>query len=213
MKPYYEDTAAGITIYNADCRAVVPSVACDILITDPPYGLEGLAVSYGRHGATIENDADATMRDAVLALWGPLKPVCVFATPRLPEPPGHWDHRLVWDKVEAGMNGGPWRYSHELIFVRGDGWVRLSDNAFSVFRVPIRNGAPDRATHPHRKPVALMGCLVAAAPEGVILDPFMGSGTTLRAAKDLGRRAIGIEIEEKYAEIAAQRLSQEVLAL
>lgn len=68
--------------------------------------------------------------------------------------------------------------------------------------------------HPTQKPVALMRWqLEMVKAVGVVLDPFMGSGTTLRAAKDLGLRAIGIEVEEKYCEVAVQRLSQEVLAI
>jgi DNA modification methylase len=66
-------------------------------------------------------------------------------------------------------------------------------------------------THPTMKPVAMVRDILSAVPGDVVLDPFVGSGTTLRAAKDLGRRAIGIEIEEKHCEIAANRLRQEVL--
>jgi len=67
--------------------------------------------------------------------------------------------------------------------------------------------------HPHEKPRSLFKYLLQKMPDGKVVDPFMGSGTTLRAAKDLGRKAIGIEIEERYCEIAAKRLAQEVLSV
>jgi DNA modification methylase len=212
VTPYYDD--GQIFIYHGDCRDVLPSIAGGVLITDPPYGLQavsdgdgyGRRQNHAREDLHIANDHDGAMRDAALALWS--GPAAVFHTPRLPEPPGPWDFRLVWDKCRPGMNSGAWRYSHELIFVRGE-WARVSDAAFSVIRIP----AVQAPVHPHEKPVALMRALVIAATVGPIVDPFMGSGATLRAAKDLGRRAIGIELDERYCEIAAQRLRQEALDL
>lgn len=209
MTPYYQDDL--ITLYHGDCRHIDAWLDADVLVTDPPYGLAALAESYGRHGDTIANDLTTEVRDAALSLWGDNKPCLVFGTPRLPDPPGEWQHRLVWDKCEPGLNGGPWRYTHECIFVRGEGWTRRSASSFSVIRYPAQNGSADRRSHPHRKPVELLHELIEAAPEGVVADPFVGSGTTLRAAKDLGRRAIGVELEERYCEVAAVRLSQEVL--
>jgi DNA modification methylase len=209
IKPYYDD-GGGIVIYHADCREVLPHLAkVDLVLTDPPYGLEGIAGSYGRHGDTIANDLDCTVRDWLIENFN--GPMLVFSSPRLPEPPGDWQHRLVWDKAEGGLNGGPWRYNHELIFVRGDGWRRIEAGSFSILRYRIGNGCADRSDHPHRKPTGLIASLIQHAPDGTILDPFMGSGTTLVAAKSLGRRAIGIEIEEKYCETAVERLRQDVL--
>jgi site-specific DNA-methyltransferase (adenine-specific) len=76
----------------------------------------------------------------------------------------------------------------------------------------FRHGQPGKLGHPTQKPISIIAPLIrCSASEGeVVLDPFMGSGTTLRAAKDLGRKAIGIEIEERYCEIAAKRMAQEV---
>ena len=103
------------------------------------------------------------------------------------------------------MNGGPWRYRHESIFVTA-GFVRVSDASVSIIEA-----WPDQTDHIHAKPHTLMLRLVGAAPLGVIVDPFMGSGSTLVAAKELGRNSIGIEVDERYCEIAAKRLAQEVL--
>lgn len=216
VTPYYEQD--GIVIYHGDCLLCREWLRADVMLTDPPYGtqfsVENPGGGYGRRqnagdsasGFTIANDATTETRDAALQLWGE-RPVAMFGSPRMPDPPGAWADRLVWDKKRPGMNGGPWRYRHETVFVSG-GFVRVNDSAVSVLEA-----WPDQSLHIHAKPVSLMLFLVAASPVGMIADPFMGSGTTLVAAKRLGRKAIGIELEEKYCEIAAKRLQQGALPL
>ena len=217
MKPYYEDDF--VTLYHGDAlKHPELWTGADVLVTDPPYGTrfskDNPRGGYGRRylhnvddgiGAVIANDDTAETRNAALTAWGN-KPAVVFASPRLPEPPGHWDDRLVWNKTRPGMNGGPFRYLHEMIYARG--MVRINNSTFSIL-----TAWPDQSDHIHAKPVEVMTALVSVAPPGVIADPFAGSGSTLVAAKALGRHAIGVELEEKYCEIAANRLSQGVLPL
>ena len=204
--PYYQDEH--VTLYHGDCLTEHREwLDADVLVTDPPYGSQGLAGGYGRHGRVIANDATDEARDSALSDWGG-RPACVFGTPRLPEPPGGWDERLVWDKREPGLNGGPWRYTHESIFVRGEGWHRVSASSFSILSFPSGNGTWEKSKHVHAKPVRLMETLIEAAPPGIIADPFAGSGSTLIAARNLGRKAIGVELEERYCEVIAKRLSQ-----
>lgn len=115
---------------------------------------------------------------------------------------------IVWDKGQMGM-GMPWRNQHELIYYGKRTPAQINSGRYgNVVKCP-RTG---NIQHPTEKPVRVMANLIANTTGSVICDPFMGSGTTLRAAKDLGRKAIGIEIEEKYCEIAANRLRQEVLS-
>lgn len=203
--PYYQDEH--VTLYHGNCLTEHREwLNADVLVTDPPYGSETFAVGYGRTWKTIANDATTEARDAALAAWP--GPVICFGTPRMPDPPGAWEHRLVWDKREPGLNGGPWRYTHESIFVRGEGWVRVSASSFSILSFPSGNGSWEKSQHVHSKPVRLMETLIEAAPPGVIADPFAGSGSTLIAARNLGRQAIGVELEERYCELIAKRLSQ-----
>jgi site-specific DNA-methyltransferase (adenine-specific) len=105
----------------------------------------------------------------------------------------------------------PWKPSHEEIYVLGSGFHGHRGGAVLRAYVPPRVSMG--RLHPNEKPVKLLVQLIQKCPAGVILDPFMGSGSTLRAAKNLGRRAIGIELEERYCEAAARRLSQEVMEL
>lgn len=224
MSIYYQDDA--VTLYHGDCLKITDWLAADVLVTDPPYGTNFSAGNpkggYGRRqnaarnsrhasrrnvgieGFTIAGDTDTRIRDAALAAWG-TRPALVFGSPRMPDPPIEVADRLVWDKRRPGMNGGPWRYRHESIYVT-TGFVRTDDSAVSIVEA-----WPDQADHIHAKPIALMLRLVAAAPPGVIADPFAGSGSTLVAAVRLGRKAIGVELEERYCEVIARRLSQGVL--
>lgn len=205
MKPFYEH--AGITIYNCDCREVLRSVAADLLCFDPPYGTDEHG-GYGRRQLgleTIANDSDTTIRDELLQIWSG-RPAIVFGSPKRPEPPGFWDFRLVWDKRSPGL-GSPWRWQHELIYLRGI-WQNKPGIA-SVLSFAAGNSMRDRY-HPHEKPIPLMIALLNGI-EGTVVDPTMGSGSTLVAARELGRRAVGIELDERYCEIAARRLSQETL--
>ena len=207
MKPYYQDDA--VTIYHGDCREILSHVSADVLVTDPPYGCSATSGWGGKYdGFSIAGDGDASFRDAVLAMWG--GPAIVFGSPRVARPTACVV--LIWSKGEhTGMGdlGFPWKPDFEEIYVIGSGFD--GPRTSSVLRVNARTDSG--RGHPTEKPVELMGRLLSKCPPGVVLDPFAGSGTTLRAAKDLGRKAIGIEIEERYAEIAARRCSQEVLPL
>lgn len=215
MSAYYSDDQ--VTLYHGDCLELPAWLDADVLVTDPPYGTQFSAENpgggYGRRqnaglgpeGFTIANDGTTETRDNALTLWGN-KPAMVFGSPRLPEPPGVWVDRLVWDKKRPGMNGGPWRYRHESIYV-STGFERQNNESVSIL-----TAWPDQSQHIHAKPLGLMTSLVECAPKGaVIADPFAGSGSTLVAAANLGRRVIGVELEERYCEIIATRLTQGAL--
>ena len=214
MPLYYQDDL--VTLYHGDCLEELAWLEADVLISDPPYGTNDLGNNprggYGRRDyvrvtgvegvRTIANDGTTETRDKMLKLWGD-KPALVFGSPRLPDPPGKWADRLVWDKKRLGMNGGPWRYQHESIYVTA-GFVRRNDAASSIL-----TAFPQQADHIHAKPLALMETLIESAPEGIIADPFSGSCSTLVAARNLGRKSIGVELEEQYCELLAKRLSQQ----
>lgn len=218
IEPYYDQD--GITIYNADCRDVLRQLVADVMVTDPPYGI---AFKSNMHGAgletwktrdrpvSIEGDRDTSLRAAALELWA-ARPALVFGSWKVPRPEST-RHVLTWlkgDHVGMGDLSLPWRPNTEEVYVLGSGFEGHRGSSVLDFPAPVTWTSLGR-THPHEKPVALLRALIEKCPPGVILDPFMGSGTTLRAAKDLGRRAIGIEIEERYCEIAVKRLAQGVL--
>jgi len=213
MKPYYEEN--GITIYHGDCREILPSLhgQYDVVVTDPPYGRAFSSSRKGQFGKSkVANDETTIERDWLLSNIS--VPSVVFGSPYVSRPAA-FRAVLIWDKgdhVGMGDLSFPWKPCFEEIYINGDGFIGRRSSA--VLRYPAIAGTVavnHGRFHPTEKPHLLMRDLISKCPTGAVLDPFMGSGTTLRAAKDLGRKAIGIEIEERYCEIAAKRLRQEVL--
>lgn len=213
MKPYYEH--AGITIYHGDCREVVREGWWSHLATDPPYGL-GRKTHEARAGKQ-NGAAAAPSRDYGDVSWD--------------EAPAdsRWLERLVLASDHAIIWGGNYlRLPVKrgwLVWDKDNGANDYADCelAWTTLDMPIRRlrhrwmgmlqERDEERVHPTQKPLGVMLWAINFLPDGAILDPYMGSGTTLVAAKSLGRKAIGIEIEERYCEIAAKRLAQQVIPL
>ena len=208
MEAYYQDSHT--TIYHGDCREILPHLdPVDLVLTDPPYGLgaemwgSGTSIKENKNtwklhqsGMAWDNevlDPEIYINHAPMAIvWGGH----LFS---LPTARG-W---LVWNKIIRNFTSGVCELA----------WTNLNApiDAFDYSQGQL---ATEGKKHPTQKPLPLMQwCIEKSKTTGTVLDPFMGSGTTLVAAKNLGRKAIGIELEEKYCEIAAKRLSQEVLPL
>jgi site-specific DNA-methyltransferase (adenine-specific) len=221
MSLYYEDDS--VRLYHGDCLTEHREwLTADVLVTDPPYGIgwrrgANTARKSNSHDG-IQNDGDTAVRDAVVGLWGNL-PGVVFGSVHAAFV-DDYAHLGFWEKPsDAGVVGSKigLRRDVEAIFFIGK-WPKRPPFRGSVFRSRIPNiGNPSspagRHGHPHAKPGDLMEELIDMCPPGTIADPFSGSGSTLVAAKALGRRAIGVELDERYCETAARRLSQEVLDL
>ena len=218
MTPYYQDSHC--TIYHGDCRDIVQNLPhvlkdsgvdrFDLVLTDPPYGLGnkleasdrvkdewrgGFSVAPEWDGGTVDFD----LLSFVLSAG---KDCICWGGNYYPLPPMRgW---LMWDKMQKHTSG-----DFELAWTNLD----IPTRKFELSRVEAY--CPPHATakeHPTQKPLKLIKwCIDRAGEPQTILDPFMGSGTTLRAAKDLNRKAIGIEISERYCQIAVKRLQQEVL--
>ncbi len=219
MTPYWQDDQ--VTLYLGDCREVTEWLAADVLVTDPPYGRgwrQGNTKRPGKrpdshHG--IAGDTDTTVRDDALRLWGNRRSI-VFGDLMLDNPPGT-RQVLPWHKTNAGFRGATagFRRDAEAVYLIGP-WPSGLGGRSSVLTTGARSqggpaGVTGRYEHPHAKPVDVMETLIAACPPGVIADPFAGSGSTLVAARNQGRHAIGVEIDERYCEAAARRLDQGVL--
>lgn len=220
MNIYYQDDL--VTLYHGDCLEQTEWLEADVLVTDPPYGIKvesRFGSWYGvkerqRQKNIIANDDSLDVRDAVLELWKD-KPAVVFGSWKMPRPP-LTKHLLVWHKKgqAPGPTNAPFMVQHEEIYVWGDGFVSTSPPMRSVIATTEARGIEvSKIGHPTPKPIGLMELLIGRCPEGIIADPFAGSGATLIAARNLGRKAIGVELEEKYCEIIAKRLSQQAFDL
>lgn len=206
MKPYYEDDL--VTLYHGDCLSITEWLDADVLVTDPPYGVafQSSRVSADKKRPRVAGDESTNVRDRVLGLWS--GPALVFGTWRAERPVGV-RQRLIWAKGDdpgLGDLSMPWGYGDEEVYVIGDGWS--GTRRTNVYRMP-KVAAANNPGHPTPKPVPLMEALIEYAPPGVIADPFAGSGATLIAARNLGRRVIGVELEEKYCELIVTRLAQQ----
>jgi site-specific DNA-methyltransferase (adenine-specific) len=220
MRPYFERD--GVVIYHGDCREVLPELetgAADVVVSDPPFGID---FDYGTYKDDPQGypelmrawiaEAERIIGPGAFFVWQAmlncdrwhewfprgfrLFAACKGFVQYRPQPVQHsWDPVVFWGK----MAGDP--------DVTRKDWHLQSLAPFGAGRA--------RIDHPCPRPLDQVRYVVslASVPGQAILDPFMGSGTTLRAALDLGRRAIGIELEERYCEIAAKRLSQMVLPL
>jgi DNA modification methylase len=220
MTPYYSDSL--VTIYHGDCResAWQLSAGVDLLCGDPPYGIradERQANRAGkRHGA-----AAVASKDYGVSAWDKTPPPA-WLLAMLIERSRHailWGGNhlslsasscwLVWDK-DNGDNG----YADcELAWTNLESAVRRIRYRWMGMLQERMGSDKEYRFHPTQKPVDVIQWAIMQAPDDcrLILDPWMGSGTTLVAAKNLGRKAIGIEAEERYCEIAAERCRQETL--
>jgi site-specific DNA-methyltransferase (adenine-specific) len=220
--PYYADDQ--VRLFLGDCREITDWLAADVLVTDPPYGRawrqgrtkRGQQADDSHPG--IAGDLDTTTRDEALGLWG-RRAAVVFGDLMLPTPIGTKQVLAYRKPIDAGNKGtfGGFRRDLEAIFLIGE-WAaglngRSSLLATNASLMGGSHGLAGRHQHPHAKPLDVMEQIISACPPGVIADPFAGSGSTLVAARNLGRRAIGVELEERYAEFAARRLAQDVLPI
>lgn len=225
--PYYQTPDGTVTLYHGDCREIVPNMCREIvdgIVTDPPYAIMGGGASVAGKGTDEAFNLqfyEAWLKEVLQmsydilpargAMWWTSDFRGAVAADRVLCRIGTYGERMrlaavgVWDRGGLGM-GYALRKTYEVfcLAVRHN-WKRNSTDTPDVWRVQWTPG--DRTTgHQAEKPVALMGKAIQLCGSTAILDPFAGSGTTLVAARNLGRRAIGIEISEEYCEIAAGRL-------
>ena len=218
MTLYYNDNY--IELHHGDCTEITEWINCDVLVTDPPYGISWpsgsmhVAGKQMRVANSVQGDDSTEVRDKMLAMWNQKGSAIIFGSWRQ-ERPNNVSHRLIWYKQKAfpGFRTSAFYPAEEEIYLIGSGWVgKPTQNVITTNE--MRTGAAGLAAltrHPTPKPVGLMETLISKCPAGSIADPFAGSGATLIAARNQKRKAVGVEIDEAYCELIANKLSQDVL--
>lgn len=202
-------------LYLGDCLNVMPTLKYDSIVSDPPYGTQDLGGGYGRRqlhsengkdGRVIENDFDLSALESMLKLLNGEYFALVFYAPRKTKEfikaIGNIEYvgEIIWNKKQMGL-GYTIRYAHESIAV-----LKIGKNPRPLFPMQsVISCHQLEKLHPHQKPIELMEIL-CSWQSGIILDPFMGSGSTGVACVNLGRSFIGIELDEEYFEIACERI-------
>lgn len=214
MKPYYQDN--WVTIYHGDCRAILPNLpSVDLVLTDPPYNC---GKDYGACKDDLSEDEYESMMALICSQCRELGKNQAWVAPRYKM--RMWTnlfpkaHLVVVRRGASGPYRQGWSDQFETILCEGkpkkaesDLWdnIRLKGEGY-FFR-------EETFDHPGYTPYPIMLKLASLLAESSLIDPFCGTGTSLRAGKDLGIKSIGIELEEKYWEISAKRMAQEVFAL
>lgn len=231
MTPYYEDDFA--TIYHGDAWDVLLSMdpgSVDLVIADPPYGVEHQSGWTNRHHGNRRISGDDGSLDVLPLLEAALlrlkhqRHFYIFGPGDFSGLTTQKTTELIWDKGRPGMGdlAQPWGPAHERITFGAISRFKSEGSrgglAARVRRGSVLSVSPDNCGqgakhHPTAKPVLLLRMLIESSSliGETVLDPFVGCGSTLVAARMEGRRAIGVEIEEAYCEIAAKRLAQGVL--
>lgn len=203
MKPYYQDALAAI--YHGRAEEVLPQLPkADLVVADPPYGMDFQSSYRKVKHRRIAGDRELPLDLIWLSIHQATRAAYVFCRwdnlPQMPRPKSV----LAWVKNNWSMG--------DLAHEHGRQWEACcfypkADHEF-VKRIPdvIVVDRTGNALHPTQKPVALLKRIVAANVGESLIDPFMGSGTSLVAARELGWRAVGIEVDEAYCEVAAERL-------
>lgn len=227
MKPYYSDS--DVTIFHGDCRDVLPSISSEaVVISDPPYNR-----GYHYHSYTDSLDSSEYLKLLWLALrppsvllhyptdiiqfcvsvgWQPTRCVAwvYHANTRF-----QW-RMLSWFGIEPafGYVKQPYKNQTDKRVLKLMDAGSAGTDLYDWWHIEqVKNVSDEKTDHPCQIPELVMERAIAITPSPLVVDPFMGSGTTLVAAKKLGRQAIGIELDERYCEIAAKRLAQNVLPL
>ena len=212
IEPYYKDDY--VTIYNGDCLEIMPQLDMkfDLVLTDPPYGI-GESMGKNKSRSNLAGAKDYGYAEWDRQINQEAVDLCrtksdyqiIFGGNFYSLPPTScW---LIWDKE----NGDSDFADCEIAWTNLNKAIRLKKHRWCGMLRKFH----EARFHPTQKPLDVILWAIKQAPGNIeiILDPFLGSGTTCVAAKRLNKKCIGIEIEERYCEIAAKRCSQEVLDL